>query len=45
VQPGDTLFKIARAQGIGGGWQALWALNRDRVADPSRIWVGQTLRL
>jgi LysM repeat protein len=45
VRAGDTLGKIARSHGVAGGWQALWALNRDRVADPNRIWVGQTLRL
>jgi LysM repeat protein len=45
VRPGDTLGDIARAQGVGGGWQSLWSHNRDRVADPDRIWVGQTLTM
>jgi LysM repeat protein len=43
VQPGDTLASIARAQGVDGGWEALWAANRDAVADPNVIRVGQVL--
>jgi LysM repeat protein len=43
VRPGDTLTSIARAQGIGGGWQALYAMNRDRIRDPNRIFAGQQL--
>ena len=45
VKRGDTLAKIARAQGVEGGWRALWALNRDRIANPNRIWMGQRLAL
>ncbi len=45
VRQGDTLAKIARAQGIEGGWRALWALNRATVANPDQIWVGQQLAL
>ena len=45
VKRGDTLAKIARAQGVHGGWRALWAANRDKVANPNRIWVGQRLHL
>jgi LysM repeat protein len=45
VQPGDTLSSIAQAQGVPGGWQALWDLNRDTVADPNVIYVGQQLNL
>ena len=45
VQRGDTLAKIARAQGVHGGWRALWAANRDKVVNPNRIWVGQRLHL
>jgi resuscitation-promoting factor RpfA len=45
VQPGDTLSSIAQAQGVPGGWQALWDLNRDTVADPNMIYVGQQLTL
>jgi len=43
VKSGDTLEGIARAQGVDGGWRALWAANSDTVADPHRIQVGQTL--
>jgi hypothetical protein len=43
VRQGDTLAKIAQAQGAEGGWRALWASNRDRIADPNLIRVGQRL--
>ena len=43
VRPGDTLAKIARAKGVPGGWQALWAANRAKIADPNRISVGMQL--
>ncbi len=45
VRRGDTLSKIARTQGVDGGWRALWALNRDTVSNPNRIRVGQQLAL
>ncbi|MGY1670022.1 transglycosylase family protein [Geodermatophilus sp. SYSU D00710] len=45
VKSGDTLGKIARAQGVDGGWRALWAANRDECSDPNRIYVGQELLL
>ncbi|MGX5656371.1 transglycosylase family protein [Geodermatophilus nigrescens] len=45
VVRGDTLAKIARAEGVDGGWRALWAANRDAVPDPNRISVGQVLQL
>jgi len=43
VQSGDTLSKIADAQGVDGGWEELWAANRDTVPDPNVIQVGQVL--
>jgi len=43
VKPGDTLAKIARAQGVDGGWRGLWALNRGKVGNPNMIYVGQRL--
>jgi LysM repeat protein len=43
VQPGDTLSSIAAAQGIEGGWEALYEMNRDRISDPNMIYVGQEL--
>ncbi len=45
VQPGDTLAEIAASQGVEGGWEALWALNRDTVSDPDVIYVGQVLKV
>jgi LysM repeat protein len=45
VQPGDTLERIAGAQDVAGGWQGLWALNRDTVGNPNVIQIGQTLRI
>jgi hypothetical protein len=45
VRAGDTLAKIASAQGVEGGWRALWARNRDRIADPNLIFVGHRLAL
>ncbi len=43
VQPGDTLFSIARSQGVS--WEALWQANRDILASPELIHPGQTLRI
>jgi Transglycosylase-like domain/LysM domain len=45
VRPGDTLAKIAAAQGVDGGWRELWARNSAQVANPNVIWVGQQLAL
>ena len=43
VKPGDTLSAIAQKLGIEGGWQALYAMNRDRIQNPNLIYVGQKL--
>jgi nucleoid-associated protein YgaU len=43
VQPGETLASIARAEGVSGGWQALYSMNRDRISNPNQIYVGQRL--
>jgi nucleoid-associated protein YgaU/transposase len=46
VQPGDALSTIAaRLLGSASRWPQLYALNRDRIEDPSRIRVGQVLQL
>ena len=45
VQAGDTLGRIAAAQGVAGGWQALYAANDDQLSSPDRITVGQVLQL
>ncbi|MER6096153.1 transglycosylase family protein [Streptomyces sp. NPDC001728] len=45
VQPGDTLSSIARRFGVKGGWQALYAANRNLIGpDPNRVVVGTMLR-
>jgi LysM repeat protein len=44
VQSGDTLSKIARAQGVEGGWRAIWRAN-PQLSDPNVIQVGQQLAL
>jgi LysM repeat protein len=43
VQPGDTLGAIAARLGTAGGWQALHAMNADRIADPNLIYAGQVI--
>lgn len=40
VKPGDTLAKIARANGIAD-WQTLYSLNKAQIANPHLIYVGQ----
>ncbi|MFF7246962.1 NlpC/P60 family protein [Embleya sp. NPDC008237] len=46
VKAGDTLFGLARANQVTGGWQSLYELNRDvLVSGPDLIQIGQTLRL
>ncbi|MGC9665839.1 transglycosylase family protein [Planosporangium sp. 12N6] len=46
VQPGDTLSTIAERQGVNGGWEALYALNRQVVGgNPNLILPGQQLQL
>jgi nucleoid-associated protein YgaU len=45
VRSGDTLGKIAAAQGVDGGWRALYAANRSVVEDPDLIFPGERLTL
>ena len=46
VQPGDTLSGIAQAQlGDAGRWPEIFALNRDVIANPDRIFPDQVLLL
>ncbi|MEU8349933.1 transglycosylase family protein [Streptomyces sp. NPDC048845] len=45
VREGDTLWSIAEAHGIEGGWQKLYELNGDIVDAPDVIYPGQKLRL
>lgn len=44
VKTGDTLFKIAQAQGIDN-WQDIFSLNQDVVSNANLIFVGQSLDL
>ena len=45
-QPGDYLSKIAARHLVAGGWQALYALNRQTVGkNANLIFPGQHLRL
>jgi murein DD-endopeptidase MepM/ murein hydrolase activator NlpD len=46
VVGGDTLFKIAKAQGVEGGWKSVYEDNRDVVGgDPDLIFPGQKFTL
>lgn len=46
VQPGETLFAIARAYlGDGTRFEELFELNRDRLSDPRAVPAGVTLRI
>ncbi len=45
VVSGDSLWKIASANGIAGGWESLYELNSDIVSNPDLIYPGQVLRL
>lgn len=45
VRAGDTLSKIADAQGVDGGWRALYDANRSELPSAHLIYVGQTLQL
>jgi len=45
VKSGDTMSKIAQAQGVQGGYQALFNLNRDTVSNVDMIFAGQQLAL
>lgn len=45
VVSGDTLWSIATGRDVSGGWQQIYEANRNVVADPDLIQVGQTLRI
>jgi LysM repeat protein len=44
VEAGDTLSRIADAQNVKGGWQALREANPD-LRDPNRLKIGTVLRV
>ncbi|MFB6812282.1 transglycosylase family protein [Streptomyces sp. NPDC056387] len=45
VKAGDTLGTIAEANGVKGGWEKLFELNKDIVSDADLIYPGQMLKL
>ncbi|KOY50266.1 MULTISPECIES: transglycosylase family protein [unclassified Streptomyces] len=45
VKPGDTLGTIAETNGVKGGWEKLFELNKDIVSDADLIFPGQKLKL
>ncbi|MGW2863663.1 LysM peptidoglycan-binding domain-containing protein [Streptomyces sp. SDr-06] len=45
VKSGDTLGNIAAANGVKGGWQKLFDVNKDIVKDANLIFPGQKLHL
>ncbi|MGW4034335.1 transglycosylase family protein [Streptomyces sp. NPDC004838] len=45
VKSGDTLSGIAQEQGVDGGWQKLFDLNKDIISDADVIFPGQQLDL
>lgn len=46
VEPGDSLYAIAASQlGDGKRWREVYQANRNRLADPDAVVVGQTLKI
>ncbi|WP_420124180.1 transglycosylase family protein [Nakamurella sp.] len=45
VVSGDTLYKIAAANGVSGGWEAVYQANSDIIPDPDLIYPGQVIRI
>ena len=45
VVSGDTLSGIAAANGVTGGWEALFSANSDVISSADLIYPGQVLRL
>ncbi|MGH3765843.1 MAG: transglycosylase family protein [Pseudonocardiaceae bacterium] len=45
VLSGDTLWSIAADHHVRGGWLRIYEANRDVVADPDLIKIGQSLRI
>jgi LysM repeat protein len=45
VKAGDTLYKIATAHKISGGWKSVAAKNTATISNPDMIFVGQTITL
>ncbi|GAB3461571.1 transglycosylase family protein [Actinophytocola sediminis] len=45
VKQGDTLYKIAAAQQVEGGWEAIYEKNKQFIGDPNMILVDQTIAI
>ncbi len=45
VASGDTLYKIAAANGVAGGWEAVFQANADIIPNPDLIYPGQVIRI
>ena len=45
VKRGDTLRKIAKRNGVKGGWKGLWKLNKKTIKNPNLIYIGQTIKI
>src|SRR6478736_3948350 len=45
VASGDTLYKIAAANGVAGGWEAVAQANADIIPNPDVIYPGQVIRI
>ena len=45
VASGDTLSKIAAANGVAGGWEAVYQANADIIPNPDLIYPGQVIRI
>jgi hypothetical protein len=43
IKAGDSLSKIAREHKVKGGWQALFAKNKQFIGDPNMILVGHKI--
>jgi resuscitation-promoting factor RpfA len=43
IKAGDSLSKIAKEHKVKGGWQALFAKNKQFIGDPNLILVGQKI--
>jgi nucleoid-associated protein YgaU len=43
IKPGDTLSKIAEANKVAGGWQAIVEKNKDFVTNPDLIFPGHKI--
>ena len=46
VKRGDTLNKFAKRHHLkGGGWKALWKLNKKTIKNPNWILIGQVVKI